>query len=60
MIRSPVGAKWIPRRERSMTPRDERRERIAWFGGAATLVEVDTANPATVVDAIQAWASLVS
>jgi hypothetical protein len=40
---------------RSPTPRDERRERIAWFGGATTLVELDTASPATVIDAIHAW-----
>ena len=41
---------------RSTTPRDERMERIAWFGGATALVELETANPATVVEAIQAWA----
>jgi len=40
---------------RSMTPPDERIERIAWFGGATTLVALDTANPATIVDAIQTW-----
>jgi pimeloyl-ACP methyl ester carboxylesterase len=40
---------------RSMTPRDERMERIAWFGGETALVELDTANPATVVDAMQTW-----
>jgi hypothetical protein len=42
---------------RSTTPRDERRKRLAWFGGPATLVELDTASPATVVGAIQSWAS---
>ena len=40
---------------RSTTPRGERVERLAWFGGAATLVELDAADAATVVDAIQAW-----
>jgi hypothetical protein len=38
---------------RSTTPRNERVERVAWFGGATTLVELDAADPATVVDAIQ-------
>ena len=42
---------------RSMTPRHERMERIAWFGGASALVELDTASPATVIDAIQTWAA---
>src|SRR5262249_28447777 len=41
--------------QRSMTPPDERTERIAWFGGTTTLVELDTANPATIIDAIQTW-----
>jgi hypothetical protein len=40
---------------RSTTPRDERAERLAWFGGATTLVELDAADPASVVGAIQAW-----
>jgi hypothetical protein len=40
---------------RSTTPSAERVERAAWFGGAHTLVELDTADPATVVDAIQTW-----
>ena len=43
---------------RSTTPRDERAERLAWFGGATTLVELDAADPATVVDAIQAWSAV--
>ena len=30
---------------RSMTPPDERKERIAWFGGTTTLVELDTGTP---------------
>jgi hypothetical protein len=41
----------------STTPRDERVERLAWFGGASTLVELDAADAATVVDAIQAWSA---
>jgi hypothetical protein len=40
---------------RSTTPRADRAERAAWFGGAHTLVELDAADPATVVDAIRAW-----
>jgi hypothetical protein len=40
----------------STTPRDERVERLAWFGGPSTLVELDAADPAAVVDAIRAWA----
>jgi hypothetical protein len=39
----------------STTPRDERAQRLAWFGGAATLVEIDAADPAAVVGAIRAW-----
>jgi hypothetical protein len=39
----------------STTPPDERRERIAWFRGATTLVELNTANPAEIVDTIQRW-----
>ena len=39
----------------STTPRDERLERLAWFGGVTTLVELDAADAATVVDAIQTW-----
>ena len=39
----------------SPTPRDERAERAAWFGGPITLVEVDAAAPATVLDAVAAW-----
>jgi hypothetical protein len=40
---------------RSTTPRDERAQRIAWFGGAVTFVELDAADPDTVVDAIRTW-----
>jgi len=39
----------------SVTPPDERAERVAWFGGAATLVELDSADPVRVVEAIRAW-----
>jgi pimeloyl-ACP methyl ester carboxylesterase len=39
----------------STTPRDERPERVAWFGGPTTLVEVDGFDPATIVEAIQNW-----
>jgi len=39
----------------SMTPRNERMERIAWFGGATTLVQLGVTDPATVVDRIQTW-----
>ena len=40
---------------RSTTPPHERGQRLAWFGGATTLVELDAADPAAVVDAIQGW-----
>lgn len=39
----------------SATPRDERAERVAWFGGSATLVELDSSDPAVVVAAVAAW-----
>jgi hypothetical protein len=39
----------------STTPRDERAERVSWFGGATTVAELDTADPASVVAAIRAW-----
>jgi pimeloyl-ACP methyl ester carboxylesterase len=39
----------------SNTPREEREERLTWFGGPTTLVEVDTSDPATVVEAIRSW-----
>ncbi len=39
----------------SMTPPEERVERVAWFGGPATLVELDTSDPTTVVEAIRSW-----
>lgn len=42
---------------RSRTPRAERMERIAWFGGDAALVQLDMADPVTVVEAIQTWTS---
>jgi pimeloyl-ACP methyl ester carboxylesterase len=55
VIDQPVLAVETPR---STTPRDERPERAAWFGGASTLVELDTADPAAVVDAIQVWGAV--
>lgn len=39
----------------STTPRAERADRVAWFGGTATLVELDAADRTAVVDTIQAW-----
>jgi len=53
-VEQPVLAIETPR---STTPRDERAERAGWFGGATTLVELDTADAAAVVDAIQAWSA---
>jgi hypothetical protein len=39
----------------STTPREERAERVAWFGGPVTLVELIAFEPAAIVDAIRAW-----
>jgi hypothetical protein len=39
----------------STTPPEERAERVSWFGGASTLIELDTAEPQRVVDAILTW-----
>ncbi len=39
----------------SSTPPAERAERVGWFGGPATLVEVTTADPPAIVDAIEGW-----
>ena len=39
----------------STTPREERAERVAWFGGPVTLVELDAFDPAAVIDAIRTW-----
>jgi hypothetical protein len=39
----------------STTPPGERAERLAWFGGPATLVEVNATDPGTVIEAIGAW-----
>jgi pimeloyl-ACP methyl ester carboxylesterase len=39
----------------SPTPASERAERAAWFGGPATLVELDDPSPASVVAAVVAW-----
>jgi hypothetical protein len=40
---------------RSRTPAGERAERVAWFGGPTTLLELDAADPATVLGAIAGW-----
>jgi hypothetical protein len=39
----------------SSTPPEQRIERVAWFGGPATLVEVDALDPTTIVEAIRTW-----
>jgi hypothetical protein len=39
----------------SPTPPDERAERITWFGGDTTLVELDSSEPAAVTAAISSW-----
>lgn len=39
----------------SPTPPAARAERLGWFGGPATLLELATGDPATVLDAIQGW-----
>jgi len=39
----------------SVTPPEARPERVSWFGGTTTLVQLDAADPATVVDAIREW-----
>ena len=39
----------------SLTPAAERPERVAWFGGPTTLVELDSDEPAAVVAAVEAW-----
>ena len=36
----------------SVTPPDERAERVSWFGGDTVLVEVGTGEPAVIVEAI--------
>ena len=40
---------------RSSTPADERAERVGWFGGPTTLVEVDSAEPSVVLAAVDGW-----
>ena len=40
----------------STTPPGERAERASWFGGVATLLELDTDDPAAVIEAIAGWA----
>jgi len=39
----------------SRTPAPERAKRLGWFGGSATLVELDPAEQSDVVAAITAW-----
>ncbi len=39
----------------SATPPNERAARLGWFGGPATMVELDAKDPGTVIDAIRAW-----
>jgi hypothetical protein len=39
----------------STTPPAERAERLGWFGGPTTLVELDSAEPAAVVAAVEGW-----
>ena len=39
----------------SSTPQREREERLGWFGGRTTLVELETSDPAAVTAAISAW-----
>ena len=39
----------------STTPPGEREERLSWFGGETTLVELDTGAPHAVVRAVEAW-----
>lgn len=40
----------------STTPPRERAERVSWFGGPATLVELDSDEPVAVVGAVEGWA----
>jgi hypothetical protein len=39
----------------SRTPADERAERVSWFGGPTTLVELGASDPAAVLGAVAAW-----
>lgn len=39
----------------STTPQSERNERLSWFGGPASFVELDTDDPLAVVVAISDW-----
>jgi pimeloyl-ACP methyl ester carboxylesterase len=39
----------------SVTPPDARPERVSWFGGPTTVVELDATDPATLVHAIRDW-----
>jgi hypothetical protein len=39
----------------STAPPTERAERVGWFGGEATLVELPTSDPAEIVTTADAW-----
>jgi len=39
----------------SVTPPEARSERVSWFGGPTTLIELDAIDRAGVVDAIREW-----
>lgn len=39
----------------SPTPPDDRAERLSWFGGSSTLVELAEATPSAVVRTIESW-----
>jgi len=39
----------------SVTPPEARSERVSWFGGPTTLIELDAIDRAAVVDAIREW-----
>jgi hypothetical protein len=36
----------------SITPAEERPERVSWFGGDTVLLELETTEPSVIVDAI--------
>ena len=39
----------------SSTPPGEREERVSWFGGEATLLELEVTEPRVVLRAVEAW-----
>lgn len=41
----------------SSTPPGERAERVGWFGGPTSLVELDAAAPSDVLEVVQRWRS---